>query len=53
MLECLQRHGLRTAVLLLGLPDRFIDQGDPGVQLAAAGLDEEGIERAIRARLAG
>jgi len=53
VLEVLQAAGVRAAVLQLGLPDRFIDQGDPGLQLADAGLDAGGILRAIRERLAG
>jgi 1-deoxy-D-xylulose-5-phosphate synthase len=52
VLESLQRNSIRTPVLQLGLPDRFIDQGDPGIQLAAAGLTEEGIVKSIRERLA-
>ncbi len=40
-----------TAVLQLGLPDRFIDQGDPGIQLAHAGLNREGIVKSIRERI--
>jgi 1-deoxy-D-xylulose-5-phosphate synthase len=39
-------------VLQLGLPDRFIEQGDPAVQLASIGLDAAGIAASIRARLA-
>jgi 1-deoxy-D-xylulose-5-phosphate synthase len=35
-------------VLLLGLPDRFVDHGDPGRLLASVGLDADGIEKAIR-----
>jgi 1-deoxy-D-xylulose-5-phosphate synthase len=34
-------------VLLLGLPDRFVDHGDPTRLLASVGLDAEGIRRAI------
>ncbi|MGH8519475.1 MAG: transketolase C-terminal domain-containing protein, partial [Panacagrimonas sp.] len=34
-------------VLLLGLPDRFIDHGDPGRLLASVGLDAEGIQKSI------
>jgi 1-deoxy-D-xylulose-5-phosphate synthase len=52
VVEALQRHAMRVPVLQLGLPDRFIDQGDPGIQLAAAGLNQEGIVRSIRERLA-
>jgi 1-deoxy-D-xylulose-5-phosphate synthase len=38
--------------LQLGLPDQFIDQGDPAIQLASAGLTADGILQSIRARLA-
>ena len=51
VLECLEAHRRTTPVLQLGLPDRFIDQGDPGIQLAECGLNPEGIINAIRARL--
>ncbi len=50
VLETLQRAGESVSVLQLGLPDRFIDQGDPAVQLAAVGLDKEGIIRSVRER---
>ena len=36
VLEALERHAVATPVLQLGLPDRFIDQGDPGIQIADA-----------------
>jgi 1-deoxy-D-xylulose-5-phosphate synthase len=52
VLESLQRQGIKAAVLVLGLPDRFIDHGDPALQLAACGLDRAGILASIRARLA-
>jgi 1-deoxy-D-xylulose-5-phosphate synthase len=52
VLEALERHGLTTPVLQLGLPDRFVDQGDPGVQIASCGLTADGIVSAVRARLA-
>ncbi len=52
VLESLQRQGIKAAVLVLGLPDRFIDHGDPVLQLAACGLDRAGILASIRARLA-
>jgi 1-deoxy-D-xylulose-5-phosphate synthase len=38
-----------TRILLLGLPDRFIDHGDPGRLLASVGLDAEGIRKSITA----
>ena len=53
VLEALQRGGVTTAVLQLGLPDKFIDQGDPGLQIAHAGLTADGISSAIDARIAG
>ena len=53
VLEALQQHGRKVAVLQLGLPDRFVDHGDPGIQLAACGLNAEGIAKAIRERVAG
>ena len=46
--EALAALGLERRVLLLGLPDRFIDHGDPARLLASVGLDAEGIGRAIR-----
>ncbi|MBX3661761.1 MAG: 1-deoxy-D-xylulose-5-phosphate synthase [Burkholderiales bacterium] len=52
VIESLERQGLTVQVLQLGLPDRFIDQGDPALQLASVGLDAEGIALSIRSRLA-
>ena len=52
VLEALQRRGIAVPVLQLGLPDRFIDQGDPAIQLAECGLDKAGIVNSIQARLA-
>ncbi len=46
--EALAALGLEKRVLLLGLPDRFIDHGDPAKLLASVGLDASGIARAIR-----
>jgi 1-deoxy-D-xylulose-5-phosphate synthase len=37
----------KVKVLLLGLPDRFIDHGDPGRLLASVGLDASGIQQSI------
>ena len=51
VLEALQRMGSAVPVLQLGLPDRFIDHGDPGIQLAHAGLNKEGILKSIRERM--
>ncbi|HEX2830901.1 MAG TPA: 1-deoxy-D-xylulose-5-phosphate synthase [Burkholderiales bacterium] len=52
VIEALERHRVTVPVLQLGLPDRFIDQGDPSIQLASCGLNAEGILNAIRERLA-
>jgi 1-deoxy-D-xylulose-5-phosphate synthase len=52
VMEVLERQGLTVQVLQLGLPDRFIEQGDPALQLASVGLDAEGIAQSIRNRLA-
>ena len=49
--ECLAAQQVQVPLLLLGLPDRFIDHGSRGDMLREAGLDAEGIGRAIRARL--
>jgi 1-deoxy-D-xylulose-5-phosphate synthase len=35
-------------VLVLGLPDRFVDHGDPAKLLSSLGLDAQGIESSIR-----
>ena len=51
VVEALQRNRKAMPVLQLGLPDRFIDQGDPGIQLAECGLNADGIVKAIRTRL--
>ena len=47
--EALAEMGIVIPVLHLGLPDRFVEHGDPGVLLARCGLDAAGIERSIRA----
>ena len=50
--EALAGEGVVCPLLHLGLPDRFIDQGDQSVLLASVGLDAAGIERSLRARFA-
>jgi 1-deoxy-D-xylulose-5-phosphate synthase len=47
VLECLAAHGLAVPVLTLGLPDRFVEHGDPARLLALCGLDAAGIEASI------
>ncbi|HEY5638205.1 MAG TPA: 1-deoxy-D-xylulose-5-phosphate synthase [Burkholderiales bacterium] len=46
--EALAAAGQGNRILLLGLPDRFIDHGDPAKLLASVGLDASGIERSVR-----
>jgi 1-deoxy-D-xylulose-5-phosphate synthase len=48
--ECLAAAGVVMPILHLGLPDRFIEHGDPGKLLALSGLDAAGIEQSIRQR---
>ncbi|MBP8150051.1 MAG: 1-deoxy-D-xylulose-5-phosphate synthase [Limnohabitans sp.] len=50
--EALHQLNLQRAVLHLGLPDTFIEHGDPAKLLALQGLDAAGIESAIRQRWA-
>ena len=51
VLESLAAQGLATPVLQLGLPDQFVEHGDPAQLLADCGLDRAGIVAAVRARL--
>ena len=48
--EALAAEGVVIPVLHLGLPDRFVDHGDPAQLLADCGLDARGIAAAILAR---
>jgi len=48
--EALKAEGLTLPVLSLGLPDAFIEHGDPAKLLALEGLDAAGIERSVRQR---
>ncbi|MEW6703681.1 MAG: 1-deoxy-D-xylulose-5-phosphate synthase [Pseudomonadota bacterium] len=52
VMEALHAAGLKTPVLALGLPDEFIEHGDPAKLLAMCGLDAAGIEQAILKRFA-
>ncbi len=52
VLESLENRGIiTTPVLQLGLPDVFIDQGDPTQMLVDCGRDKDGIVKAIRTKL--
>jgi 1-deoxy-D-xylulose-5-phosphate synthase len=48
--EALNAAGVHVELLQLGLPDTFIDHGDPVKLLAMQGLDAPGIEAAIGRR---
>ncbi|MFJ4288910.1 1-deoxy-D-xylulose-5-phosphate synthase [Cupriavidus sp. NPDC089707] len=50
VLEALAEAGIDIPVLVLGLPDRFVDHGDPAYLLQQCGLDAAGIERSVRQR---
>jgi len=48
--EVLAEQGLLIPLLQLGLPDEFVDHGDPALLLARCGLDAKGIAASINAR---
>jgi len=48
--EALAANGIAKPLLMLGLPDVFIEHGDPALLLSAVGLDAGGIAAAIRQR---
>ena len=50
VLEALNAAGLSIPVLQLGLPDEFVEHGDPGKLMSQCGLDASGIEQSILKR---
>jgi 1-deoxy-D-xylulose-5-phosphate synthase len=50
VLEALAHAGVAKPVLQLGLPDVFIEHGDPAKLMAMQGLDAAGIEASVRQR---
>ncbi len=48
--DALAAHGILIPLLQLGLPDAFIDHGDPAQLLADCGLDAPGIVASVNAR---
>ncbi|MGP1685108.1 MAG: transketolase C-terminal domain-containing protein, partial [Giesbergeria sp.] len=50
VLEALATADVQRPVLQLGLPDVFIEHGDPAKLLALQGLDAQGIAASVRAR---
>ncbi len=49
--EALAADGLAVAIMMLGLPDAFVEHGDTQQLIADCGLDSAGIVRSVRARL--
>jgi 1-deoxy-D-xylulose-5-phosphate synthase len=49
--EALAEAAIVRPILHLGLPDLFIDHGDPALLLSACGLDAAGIEASVRSRI--
>lgn len=49
-LEALAAAGVQVATLQLGLPDDYVEHGDPALLLAQCGLDAAGIASAITRR---
>ncbi len=49
--EFIHQNGIQADLLLLGLPDIFVDHGRPEDLLAQCGLDEKGILKSIQTRL--
>jgi 1-deoxy-D-xylulose-5-phosphate synthase len=45
--ETLAGIGAANRILVLGLPDRFIDHGDPARLLSSVGLDADGIRNSV------
>ena len=48
--EALSAQGLTLPVLQLGLPDEYVEHGDPVKLMSLCGLDAAGIEKSIRER---
>jgi 1-deoxy-D-xylulose-5-phosphate synthase len=53
VMEALEAAGIATPVLQLGLPDEFVEHGDPGKLLSSCGLDAAGIEQSVLKRFGG
>ncbi len=51
--EALAEAGIVKPLQIIGLPDKFIDHGDPAKLLASVGLDANGIAASIKARFLG
>ena len=51
VMESLANKRMVVKLLQLGLPDLFLDQGDPAQMLVDCGLDKMGVINSIRTRL--
>lgn len=51
VMESLSSLNKKVRLLQLGLPDSFIDQGDPAYMLSDCGLDKAGIIQSVKERL--
>ena len=51
--EAMAAEGIVKPLLMLGLPDKFIDHGDHAKLLASLGLDGAGIAAAVKQRFGG
>ena len=49
--EVLSAAGCTTPILILGLPDHHVDQGETGSVLSSLGLDSAGIVASVRKRI--
>jgi 1-deoxy-D-xylulose-5-phosphate synthase len=49
--EALSHAGVTKPLVILGLPDEFVEHGDPVKLMSMCGLDAAGIERSVRERL--
>jgi 1-deoxy-D-xylulose-5-phosphate synthase len=52
VLESLEAQRLQVPVLQLGLPDHFVEHGDPALLLSDCGLNQDGICHSVRKWLA-
>ena len=50
VMEALAAAGIQIPVLQLGLPDRFVEHGEPARLMRELGLDADGIEQSVRRR---
>ncbi|RQP25837.1 1-deoxy-D-xylulose-5-phosphate synthase [Piscinibacter terrae] len=50
VMEALNEAGIEVPVLTLGLPDEFVEHGDPAKLMAQCGLDAAGIEQSVLKR---